>query len=161
MATRGRKSAASLTVAKSDIGAAKRLEAPLHLSDTEMAVWAEVVNDQPASAFTATHAPLLEMYCRHVVNGRVMADELISFNRAWLADNEGLKRYDTLLRIAERESRAASSLATRLRITRQAVDHPTTAGRAIANHSTNRKPWDPENRFANNVRRSSIESDSI
>jgi len=85
MATLGRKSAASLTVAKPDIGAAKRLEAPLHLSDAEMAVWSEVVNDQPASAFTVTHAPLLEMYCRHVVNGRVMADELMSFDRAWLA----------------------------------------------------------------------------
>jgi len=59
-----------------------------------------------------------------------------------LLNDEGLKRYDTLLRIAERESRAASSLATRLRITRQAVEQPTTAGRAIANISTYRKPWD-------------------
>lgn len=142
MATRGRKSAASLTVAKFDIGAAKRLEAPLHLSDAEIGVWTEVVNDQPTSAFTATHTPLLEMYCRHVVNNRITADELMNFDRAWLADDEGLKRYDTLLRIAERESRAASSLATRLRITRQATDHPVTAGRAIANQSTGRKPWD-------------------
>ncbi|WP_394808857.1 hypothetical protein [Nitrosomonas sp.] len=161
MATRGRKSSASLTVAKFDIGAAKRLEAPLHLSDAEMAVWSEIVNDQPATSFTTTHAPMLEMYCRHVVNNRIIADELVNFNRASLADDEGLKRYDTLLRIAERESRAASSLATRLRITRQAVDHPATAGRAIANHSTGRKPWDTENRFANNIRRSSSESDSI
>ncbi len=142
MATRGRKSAASLTVAKPDIGAAKRLKAPLHLSDAEMAVWAEVVNDQPAGAFTATHAPLLEMYCRHLVNNRIIADELLSFDRAWLADDDGLKRYDTLLKLSERESRAASSLATRLRITRQATDHPVTAGRAIANQSTGRKPWD-------------------
>ncbi|WP_394807466.1 hypothetical protein [Nitrosomonas sp.] len=34
----------------------------------------------------------------------------------------------------------ASSLATRLRVARQAVDHPTTAGLAIANHSTGQKP---------------------
>lgn len=153
MATRGRKSAASLTVAKSGIGVAKRLEAPLHISDSEKEVWAEVVNDQPASVFTATHAPLLQMYCRHVVNNRMIAGELKSFNRAWLADDEKLKRYDTLLRIAERESRAASSLATRLRITRQAVDHPTTAGRAIASNSKFSKPWNPENPFARNGRR--------
>ena len=135
MATRGRKSSASLTVKSPDIGVSKRLPAPPTLSDAQIAVWAEVVNDQPASAFTATHAPMLEMYCRHVVNNRIIADELVNFDRTWLADDEGLKRYDTLLRIAERESRAASSMATRLRITRQAVDHPTTAGRAIANDS--------------------------
>lgn len=141
MATRGRKSAASLTVVKPDIGISKRLSPPLHLSDAEMSVWSEVVSDQPANSFTATHSPMLEMYCRHVVNNRIIADELLSFDRAWLASDDGLKRYDTLLGIAERESRAASSLATRLRITRQALDHPTTAGRAIANHSTGRKPW--------------------
>ena len=143
MATRGRKSAASLTVAKSGIGVAERLEAPLHISDSENEVWAQVVNDQPAGAFTETHAPLLEMYCRHVVNYRVIGEELMNFDRSWLTDEDGLKRYDTLLRIAERESRSASSLATRLRITRQAVDHPTTAGRAIANDAKF-KPWDDQ-----------------
>lgn len=153
MATRG-------TVLKSDIGATKRIPTPSNLNDSEMAVWSEVVKDQPASAFTAMHAPLLEMYCRHVVNGRIMADELRRFDRAWLADDEGLKRYDTLLRIAERESRAASSLATRLRITRQAVDHPTTAGRAISNNSKFSKPWDTENPFANNGKHPNRETDN-
>ncbi|MDR5776574.1 MULTISPECIES: hypothetical protein [unclassified Caballeronia] len=102
----------------------------------------ELVSDQPAGAFSATHAPLLEMYCRHVVNARTIADELLNFERAWLARDDGLKRYDRLLAMSERESRAASSLATRLRITRQAVEHPTTAGRAIANQKKARKPWE-------------------
>jgi hypothetical protein len=82
------------------------------------------------------------MYCRHIVNARILADELLNFDRAWLADDEGLKRYDRLLAMSERESRAASSLATRLRITRQAVDHPTTVGRSIKNQSKGRKPWE-------------------
>jgi hypothetical protein len=99
------------------------------------------VNDQPAGAFTPTHGPLLELYCRHITNARVLADELANFNRAWIADEEGLKRYDRLLAMAERESRAASSLATRLRITRQAVEHPATVGRSIAGQVT-RKPWE-------------------
>ena len=140
MATRGRKSSASLTIKIPDIGVSKRLQAPPTLSDAEMAVWAEVVNDQPASAFTATHAPLLEMYCRHVVNNRVIADEILNFDRAWLADDDGLRRYDNLLRIAERESRAASSLATRLRITRQAIDK-TVAATALNRNSQLQKPW--------------------
>lgn len=137
-----RKSAASLEIAvRPAPGVAKRLMAPLHISEAERAVWLQVVNDQPADAFMETHSPLLELYCRHVVNARVIADELANFQREWLADGDGLKRYDRLLAMAERESRAASSLATRLRITRQAV-HEVTAGRRLANAKHAPKPWE-------------------
>lgn len=109
MTQRGRKSAASLAVAEmlAPVARDERLTPPVHISDAERAVWLEVVNDQPAGAFSATHAPLLELYCRHVVNARVLADELSNFDRAWMADDDGLKRYDRLLAMAERESRAA------------------------------------------------------
>ena len=144
MATqRGRKSAAAQEVGPlSARRVEQRLPAPLHLSNAEQAVWGEVVGDQPASAFSVTHAPLLELYCRHIVQARVLADELTNFDRAWMADDDGLKRYDLLLKMAERESRAASSLATRLRITRQAVEHPTTVGRSLKNQAKTRKPWE-------------------
>ena len=71
-----------------------------------------------------------------------MSDELMNFDRAWLADDDGLRRYDTLLKLSERESRAASSLATRLRITRQAVDHNTVARSLVNDKSKARKPWE-------------------
>lgn len=143
MSQRGRKSAASLEVATlaPSVGSVSRLQAPLHISDAERAVWLEVVNDQPASSFTPTHAPLLELYCRHIVHARILADELLNFDRSWLADDEGLKRYDKLLSMSERESRAASSLATRLRITRQAIDQQTVA-RKLMNAPKSRKPWE-------------------
>jgi len=136
-----RKSAASLAVARPAPGVAVRLQAPLHISEAEASVWAQAVNDQPADAFTDVHAPLLELYCRHVVQSRILADELAHFERAWLADDEGLKRYDRLLAMSEREGRAASSLATRLRITRQAV-HQLTTARQIANAPKSTKPWE-------------------
>lgn len=144
MAQRGRKSAAEVAVLAevSPVSSEKRLSAPIHMSDAEREVWAQVVNDQPASAFTPTHSPLLEQYCRHIVQARILADEIINFDRAWLADDDGLKRYDRLLAMQEREGRAASSLATRLRITRQATDHPTTVGRANARQAKARKPWE-------------------
>ncbi len=41
MTQRGRKSTASLIVAKPDIGVSKRLPAPLHLSDAEMAPYGQ------------------------------------------------------------------------------------------------------------------------
>lgn len=136
-----RKSAAALAVA-SVAGPLeiKRLAAPAHISEAERAIWLEVVNDQPADAFTPTHSPLLELYCRHIVQARILADELGNFDRAWMADDEGLKRYDRLLAMAEREGRAASSLATRLRITRQAIDQQTVARAMVKD--VKRKPWE-------------------
>lgn len=114
---------------------------PVHISDPEREVWLQVINDQPANAFTPTHIPLLEAYCRHVVQGRILADEISNFDRAWIADDDGLKRYDKLLTMHEREGRAASSLATRLRITRQAI-HELTVGRQLANDKKSKKPWE-------------------
>jgi len=143
MTQKGRKSAASLAVQAIgvSIGRDKRLEAPIHLSDAERGVWVELVNDQPAGSFTATHGPMIEQYARHIVQARIIADELANFDRAWMADDDGLKRYDRLLAMAEREGRAASSLATRLRITRQAIDQQTVA-RKLVGKPQSRKPWE-------------------
>lgn len=143
MATRGRKSAASMQIAglPASIGVSQRLSAPAHMSDAEMSVWLQVVNDQPASSFTPTHSPMLEQYCRHIVQARIIADMIMNFDQAWANDDEGLKRYDKLLAMQEREGRAASSLATRLRITRQAIDQQTVA-RSQINAPKSRKPWE-------------------
>ena len=144
MATRGRKSAASSQVAKAlvgSLGISQRLAPPVHMSDAEASVWLQVINDQPASSFTDTHSPMLEQYCRHVVQSRVVADMICAFDSAWANDDEGLKRYDKLLAMQEREGRAASSLATRLRITRQAIDQVTVA-RSQINAPKGRKPWE-------------------
>ena len=143
MAARGRKSAASVAYAPTPLISDKRLPAPVHLTDAERDIWLSVVNDQPANAFSITHAPLLEIYCRHVIQSRILADEILNFDRAWLADDDGLKRYDRLLAMAEREGRAASSLATRLRITRQAIDQQTVA-RSMIKAPKSKKPWEIE-----------------
>lgn len=144
MGTRGRKSMSEMTVAAqvAPVFSTDRLQAPVHITDAERSVWLEVVNDQPANAFSPTHSPLLEQYCRHVMQARLIADEIMSFDRAWLADDDGLKRYNLLLTMQEREGRAASSLATRLRITRQATADPKTVGRANSKQRKARKPWE-------------------
>lgn len=85
---------------------------------------------------------MLDLYCQHVVSAQVLDDEIKAFDREWLRDNEGLKRYDTLLKMREREVRSASSLATRLRITRQAMADAKTVGRANANMGRTKKPWE-------------------
>lgn len=144
MAQRGRKSAAQIELAAqvAPLVSTDRMRASLHLSDAEQLVWARLINDHPAAAFTETHRDLLDLYCQHVVTAQVLDDEIKGFDREWLRDDEGLKRYDRLLSMREREVRSASSLATRLRITRQATTDPKTVGRANANQGRARKPWE-------------------
>lgn len=144
MTQRGRKSAAQIAVAAqvAPVVSTLRLAPSPQLSDAEQIVWARVVNDQPASAFTEVNRDMLDMYCQHTVSAQVLDDEIKAFDREWLRDGDGLKRYDTLLKMREREVRSASSLATRLRITRQAMADPKTVGRANSNMSRSRKPWE-------------------
>lgn len=141
---RGRKSDSEITIRSmlTIANAEGRLNPPNNFTEAEMAIWLETVNDNPPDAFRATHRPLLMMYCRHVARAGILAEEITAFKREWLSDDEGLRRFDTLLKMAEREARAASSLATRLRLTRQAVEHRVTVGIAQANHSRTTKPWE-------------------
>ena len=142
MKQRGQKSEASIVSLKANVLTAnQRVVAPAHLTDAEVQVWNELVADQPATAFSETHIPMIEMYCRHVVNGRVLADEILNFDRSWLADDDGLKRYDRLLGMAERESRAAHAIARGLRLTRQSL-HNETVANEVKNHNKSRKPWE-------------------
>ncbi|MGE3807156.1 MAG: hypothetical protein AB7K24_21035 [Gemmataceae bacterium] len=84
---------------------------------------------------------MLESFCRHVAYGRQIAAELNRVEDEWLADDDGLKRHKTLLEIHEKETRAQSSLATRLRLTNQALQEPKTASRAAKNFKSGPKPW--------------------
>jgi hypothetical protein len=59
-----------------------------------------------------------------------------------LLDDEGLKRHDRLSAMHEREMRAASSLATRMRLTQQAVVDKRTAGRKGEAFRLGPKPWE-------------------
>ena len=142
---RGRKSFSEVSAVTqvASISRDSRLVCPVHLSDAVHAVWAQLVNDQPADAFAQTHVPMIEQYCRHIVQSRVLSDKIDTFQPEWLDTDDGLKRYDRLLGAHEREGRAASSLATRLRITRQAVEHRQVVGtKQRANQAKTSKPWE-------------------
>ena len=141
MAKRGRKSAAELSlISQRSAVIAQRIAPPASMPQAESEVWLEVVNDQPAEAFTETHTHLLELYCGHVVKHRIIHSQVLAFKPEWLKDTDGLDRYDKLLKMAERESRSASALATRLRITRQAIDKKI-AGRQQRDGNV-KQPWD-------------------
>lgn len=81
--------------------------------------WVAVVNRMPVEWFPRETHQLLAQYCRHACESRRIAGIIRAhtvepdITEAWLKD------YDRLLKMQEREGRAMSSLATRLRITQQ------------------------------------------
>lgn len=120
MKTAGRKSAAALEVV-TQIGDAhvsiiKRPNAPAELTNEESVEWERVVNSMPADWFKPeTHAMLVQ-YCRHVVGSRRMSELILVEEKNPMLD---MKEMERLYRMRERESRAASMLATRMRMTQQ------------------------------------------
>ena len=133
MKTRGRTSAAALEVAGlASVESVQRPDAPYELTDEQSAEWWAVVNRLPADWFPRETHGLLAQYCRHVVAARRVA-QLVAAEEAGDLD---LDRYDQLLKMQEREGRALSSLATRLRITQQA-----TVDKRTQKPSQIKKPW--------------------
>ena len=136
MAARGRKSAASLMVAPAGaVRAIDRPDPPDELTEEQARVWYAVTESLPADWFGRETHDLLAQYCRHVVAARKVA-QLIAQVEASPEFDVG--EYDTLLKMQEREGRALSSLATRMRLTQQTTyDKSKAKGK-----SATRKPWE-------------------
>lgn len=118
---RGRKSAASLEVVTAVggvVSAIQRPEPPPELTDEQSHEWRAVVNRLPAEWFPRETHGLLAQYCRHVVAARRIAQLIAEFEAR---DEIDVEQYDRLLKMQEREGRAISSLATRMRISQQAT----------------------------------------
>jgi hypothetical protein len=135
MEGRGRRSAASLAVISSGgIETVERPRPPAELNDEQSFEWVAVVNRLPADWFGRETQGLLAQYCRHVVAARRVA----SLIAAAEADPEcSIKDYDRLLKMQEREGRAISSLATKMRLSQQ-----TTYDKSRKKPATARKPWE-------------------
>lgn len=136
MVQRGRKSATSLEVVNhSGLSEIRRPDPAEELTDEQAHEWLSVVNRMPAEWFPRETHGLLVQYCRHVVAARRVA-QLVEAEES--AEEFSIKRYEFVLRIQEREGRAMSSLASRMRITQQStVDHQKRKDQKIA-----AKPWE-------------------
>ena len=134
MKQRGRTSAAALAVVSpAGMLETKRPIPPEELTDEQAHEWRAVVNGLPADWFGRETYAMLAHYCRHVVSAKHVG-ELIE---GYLTDPEfELEHYDRLLKMQEREGRALSALATRMRISQQSTyDKSTRKPKAVA------APW--------------------
>lgn len=112
-----------------------RPEPPVELTREQATEWRHVVNRLPAEWFPRETWGLLAQYCRHVVAARRIA-ELIT----QLESRDGtldVAQYDRLLKMQEREGRALSSLATRMRLSQ----HSTYDKKKKKPHESMQKPW--------------------
>jgi hypothetical protein len=140
MKARGRKSAAetAITTIIGKVDSQQRPDAPYDLTDEQVEEWRAVVNRMPADWFPRETHGMLSQYCRHIVSARRVAQliEQVMKAKTKTFDVEG---YNQLLIMQEREGRALSSLATRMRISQQAAYDKTKKKTVVG-----KRPWDPD-----------------
>jgi len=117
MKQHGRKSVASLQIVPDQL--VRVLPPPEDLTEPEVSLWRAITESKPSDWFTVDSGPLLAQYVRHVTKATIVAVEVNAFDPEWLKTPDGLKRYEALCRIADKESRALATLGTRLRLTPQ------------------------------------------
>lgn len=139
MAQPGRKSAASLSVVGT-VTSLKRLAPPGDLTPDQRSIWLATVNSKPAEWFGDEHMPILREYVRHVVTAEVLTQQIEGFDPAWMADDEGLKRYDRLTSMRAREAGVINTLARSMRLTQQAAYRADKAA-TLNDKGRGRKPW--------------------
>lgn len=137
MGDRGRESGADLAVASTEKNVTtmvRRPDPPRELTPEQAEEWLDVVNRMPADWFPRETWGMLAQYCRHVIAGRRIGQLIARMEQGLDAiqvdaempaeDDRGefnLDAYDKLLKMQEREGRALSSLATRMRMTQQST----------------------------------------
>jgi hypothetical protein len=143
MQKRGRKSAASLetTVIEGFFG--QRVPPPEGMTEAEAAIWQEIVASEATEFFnTAALRALLKDYCRHRAAADKITEVINLFQTDWLKNNEGSKRYASLLRMRDIEARGAADKATKLRLTNQARYTPQAASTASKAAPRGKMPWE-------------------
>ncbi|MGR3512739.1 MAG: hypothetical protein ACU0GG_08240 [Paracoccaceae bacterium] len=139
MSKRGRKSAAELAIAPV-IEVVPRPAAPDHLSDDEARIWEDAVSSMVADYFRRSDFDTLANMCRHVVAAR---DVTAWINRALADEDTDISDIDRLLKMRERETRAANALARSLRLTKQA--QYSAKGAHGKGAPAGAKPWEMDN----------------
>lgn len=132
-----RKSAAALSIVAGSIDG--RPKAPDDLTPDQRDIWDRTVANEAADMFrTAALQQLLKEYCRHVDTAARLSRKV---DRATdEGSNMSMQEVEVLLRCRDRETKALTEKATKLRITNQSRYTPQAAATASKN-AQERKPW--------------------
>lgn len=144
MRTRGRKSAAeiaTLSVVRGGLG--ERPAPPDDLSDAEKTIWQRIVASEAPDFFRSeTQKNLLKDLCRHRAAADALSAMLQKFRPELLIRDDIRGKYRELAKLRLDETRMATSLATKLRLTNQSRYTPQAAATAARNHTPIARPWE-------------------
>ena len=118
----------------------ERPEPPEDLSEAQAAEWRAVVDRMPPDWFPRETHGLLSAYCNHAVSHRAISLRV----RRWeqKPTDRSLGLYKDLLKLRDREARAMTTLATKMRLTQQSRYDAKTASTAAKNGGDGEKPWE-------------------
>jgi hypothetical protein len=135
-----RQSAALVSVA-GNLG--QRPDPPDDLTADQAKVWRATVASE-ASDFFRTDAlrELLKDYCRHKVSGADLSSQIELYDPKLAMSPDVVGALDKLLKMRDRETKAAADKATKLRLTNQSRYTPQAASTAAKNASVQKKPWE-------------------
>ena len=138
MDQRRRKSTENLSVVVTLPG--QRPEPLESLGDRERMVWKRVVSCHPADWFHGSISALLADYCRAWVHADSLAEALDKYTEV---PDEGLAVWLKLLDRQDRNARLMVCLATKMRLTQQAMRTERNAATGVrATAQELRKPWE-------------------
>jgi hypothetical protein len=140
MGSRGRKSVAELSIVPAET--AFRPRPPADLPAPLAEEWKAIVARMPNGWFGRESFGLLTAYLRHWWNAKLIAEQIDSFKPEWFKSDEGLDRFDQLSKVLEREQRAMSSLAGKMRLSQSSRTKPGSATTAVARSPGVRVPWE-------------------
>lgn len=132
MGSRGRKSKTDLAIVTPTV--TDRPEPAPGLTEEQTFEWLRITNSMPADEFTTAQLPMLEQYVKHRVEARHIG-QMIADVTGGDSDELDIVRYDKLLKMQERETRALASLAVRLGIAK-------TTKATSGSGNVTRKPWE-------------------
>ena len=142
MASRGRKSAASLAVVK-DIPTPDRPAPPAHLNARQAEIWQDTVSSEADKLFsTAVLKGLLADYCMRREASELISEIISTFNPDLIKSADGAKRYKELLQMRDLEVRGSTQIATKLRLTNQSRYTPQAAATAAKSSGVGTRPWE-------------------
>ena len=114
--------------------ALSRPKAPRELTAEQAREWQAVVESLPADWFPKETHPLLIQYCRHIVRARRLAVLLDAIENGPRVDQ---REYNRLAMMAQRETLALTTLATKMRLSQ----HASYSKKRAKDATYQAKPW--------------------
>jgi len=122
-------------------GPLTKVEAPADLSPEQAIVWRQVIGSKPTEWFDEGNIRLLFAYCKHAVEFERISTAITNFDPAWLAEDEGLKRYEKLAKLQSLHTSQILALSRSMRLAQQSQYDTQKA--SVANRKTAKaRPWE-------------------